>query len=81
MGTMAVARPFIAPPGLSPARATLLRRAFDATMKDPAFLAEAQQLQLDVDPTTGEEAQKVALDMYATPQAVVDRVKALLSAH
>ena len=81
MGTMAVARPFIAPPGVSPARATLLRRAFDSTMKDPDFLAEARQLQLDVDPTTGEDAQKVAVTMYATPQAVVDRVKRLLAPH
>ena len=79
MGTMAVARPFMAPPGVPEARATTLRRAFDKTMIDPGFLAEAQQLQLDVEPTTGEEAQKVVQSMYATPKAVVERAKKLLS--
>ena len=79
MGTMAVARPFMAPPGVPPARAALLRRAFDKTMKDAGFLAEAQQLQLDVEPTPGEEAQKIVQNMYATPKAVVDRAKKLLS--
>ena len=79
MGTMAVARPFMAPPGVPPARAALLRRAFDKTMTDAGFLAEAQQLQLDVEPTSGEEAQKVVQNMYATPKAVVERAKKLLS--
>ncbi len=79
MGTMAVARPFMAPPGVPEARAALLRRAFDKTMKDAGFLAEAQQLQLDVEPTPGEEAQKVVQNMYATPKAVVERAKKLLS--
>ena len=79
MGTMAVARPFMAPPGVPESRAALLRRAFDKTMKDAGFLAEAQQLQLDVEPTPGEEAQKVVQNMYATPKAVVERAKKLLS--
>ena len=79
MGTMAVARPFMAPPGVPDVRATALRRAFDKTMKDEGFLAEAKQLQLDVEPTAGEEAQKIVQAMYATPKAVVERAKKLLS--
>ncbi len=79
MGTMAVARPFMAPPGVPESRATALRRAFDKTMKDEGFLAEAKQLQLDVEPTPGEEAQKIVQNMYATPKAVVERAKKLLS--
>ncbi len=79
MGTMAVARPFMAPPGVPEGRATALRRAFDKTMKDEGFLAEAKQLQLDVEPTAGEEAQKIVQTMYATPKAVVERAKKLLS--
>ena len=79
MGTMAVARPFMAPPGVPEVRATALRRAFDKTMKDEGFLAEAKQLQLDVEPTAGEEAQKIVQSMYATPKAVVERAKKLLS--
>jgi tripartite-type tricarboxylate transporter receptor subunit TctC len=79
MGTMAVARPFMAPPGVPEGRATALRRAFDKTMKDEGFLAEAKQLQLDVEPTTGEDSQKIVQSMYATPRAVVERAKKLLS--
>ena len=79
MGTMAVARPFMAPPGVPEGRATDLRRAFDKTMKDEGFLAEAKQLQLDVEPTTGEDSQKIVQSMYATPRAVVERAKKLLS--
>jgi len=79
MGTMAVARPFMAPPGVPEGRATALRRAFDKTMKDEGFLAEAKQLQLDVEPTAGEQAQKIVQAMYATPKAVVERAKKLLS--
>ena len=79
MGTMAVARPFMAPPGVPDVCATALRRAFDKTMKDEGFLAEAKQLQLDVEPTAGEEAQKIVQAMYATPKAVVERAKKLLS--
>ncbi len=79
MGTMAVARPFMAPPGVPEGRANALRRAFDKTMKDEGFLAEARQLQLDVEPTSGEEAQKIVQSMYATPKAVVERAKKLLS--
>ena len=79
MGTMAVARPFMAPPGLSPQRAATLRRAFDKTMQDLAFLAEAQQMGLDVDPSTGEEAQQIVVKMYATPPAVIERAKKLLT--
>jgi tripartite-type tricarboxylate transporter receptor subunit TctC len=71
----AMARPFAAPPGLPPGKATLLRRAFDATMKDPEFLAEAGKMQADVSPTTGEEVQNIVARMYATPRPVIERVK------
>ena len=47
------ARPFAAPPGLPADRAAALRAAFDATMKDPEFLAEAKKLNLDINPLSG----------------------------
>ena len=78
MGTTAIARPFMAPPGIPEARARALRRAFDETMKDPGFLAEAKQMMLDVEPTSGEEAQKIVEKMYATPRPTVERLKKLL---
>src|SRR5262245_25549573 len=47
-------RPYFLPPDVPAERVTALRRAFDATMKDPAFIAEAGKLQFEVDPLTGE---------------------------
>ena len=49
-----IARPFAAPPGVPEKRARILRQAFDATMKDPDFLDEARNLNLDVSPIDGE---------------------------
>ncbi|MDB5510116.1 MAG: hypothetical protein JWL93_2585 [Hyphomicrobiales bacterium] len=78
LGTTAISRPFVAPPGVPDGKARNLRRAFDATMRDPAFLAEAAAMQADVEPTTGEEVQAIVSAMYATPKPVVERVKKLL---
>ncbi len=79
IGPSAMARPFAAPPGLPPKIAAILRRAFDATMKDPAFVAESEKIQAEVLPTTGEEVQKLVARLYATPKPVVDRVKKFLA--
>ena len=78
IGSSAMARPFAGPPGLPPKIATMLRRAFDATMKDEAFLAEAKKIQAEVLPSTGEEVQKLVARLYATPKPIVDRVKKFL---
>ena len=56
-------------------KATSLRRAFDDTMRDPEFLADAAKIQADVRPTTGEEVQKLVARVYATPRPVIDHVK------
>jgi len=64
-------RPFLAPPGLRPERLALLRRAFMETMKDPAFLAEAEKIQLEITPVDGEAVQKLVAEIYATPPDIV----------
>jgi tripartite-type tricarboxylate transporter receptor subunit TctC len=66
-----IARPFAAPPGLPPERLQALRAAFDATMKDPQFLAEAKRLNLEVRPVTGGDVEKLIRELYATPPDVV----------
>jgi tripartite-type tricarboxylate transporter receptor subunit TctC len=68
-------RPFAAPPGVPADRALALRRAFDATLKDPAFLAEADKLKLDVNPVSGEEVDRLVAELYATPKDVVDEAR------
>jgi len=76
-----IARPFAAPPDLPPERARALREAFDATMKDPDFLAETQRLALDVDPVSGAEVEALIRDVYASPpeavQLAAESMKAL----
>jgi hypothetical protein len=79
VGPSAMARPFVAPPGVSADKAALLRRAFDATMQDGEFRAEAARMQADLAPTTGEYVQKLVARIYATPRPVVERVKKLLA--
>ena len=69
----------MAPPGVPEGRARNLRRAFDATMKDAEFLKEAAIMRADVEPTTGEDVQKIVAAMYATPKAVVERTRKLIT--
>jgi hypothetical protein len=67
-----MARPFAAPPGVPADRAAALRTAFDATMKDPAFLAEAQRMSLEVRPLDGAGVDALVREIYATPKDVVE---------
>jgi tripartite-type tricarboxylate transporter receptor subunit TctC len=66
-----IARPYVAPPGIPRERLAALRAAFDATMADPDFLAEAQRQDLEVRPVTGIEAEALIAELYATPPDVV----------
>jgi tripartite-type tricarboxylate transporter receptor subunit TctC len=79
VGTTAMARPFAAPPGLPANKATLLRRGFDAMTKDASFLADMAKVHADVEPTSGEDVQKLVARMYATPKPIVERVKKFLN--
>ncbi|HEU0215662.1 MAG TPA: hypothetical protein VFQ90_03320 [Stellaceae bacterium] len=69
-----IGRPFIAPPGLPAERLKLLRDAFDATMQDPEFLADAKRSKLDVEPKDGAHLAALIADIYKTPKAIVDQV-------
>jgi tripartite-type tricarboxylate transporter receptor subunit TctC len=72
-------RPYFGPPELPADRLQILRRGFDATMKDPAFLADADKAKMEVDPVTGEEMQRMIADIYDTPKELVDKVAAALA--
>jgi tripartite-type tricarboxylate transporter receptor subunit TctC len=74
----AIARALVTTPGTPPERVAALRRAFDATMQDPEFQAEADKMLLDITPMSGEDAQKIADSIVNTPPEVVARAKALL---
>jgi tripartite-type tricarboxylate transporter receptor subunit TctC len=73
-------RPYFVPPDVPAARVEALRRAFDATMKDPGFIADAAQLQLELSPATGEEVQALVAKLAGTPADVVARVRSALEA-
>jgi tripartite-type tricarboxylate transporter receptor subunit TctC len=70
-------RPFALPPGTPPDRAGVLAHAFDAALKDPAFLAEAGKLQLEIDPLTGHEIDDLLKTAYSAPKAIVARAAQL----
>ena len=66
-----MARPFAAPPGIPDDRKAALIAAFDATMKDPEFLAEAKKLNIDVAPVSAGALDKLLAELYSTPKDVV----------
>lgn len=72
-----VAWPLVAPPDVPQDRITILRRAFDRTMQDQQFLAEAEKLAIDIEPVTGEEMQKVVIRITSLNRSAIDRALAL----
>ena len=66
-----IARPFAAPPGIPEERARALRDAFDATMKDPDFIAEAKGQSLDVDPVKGTDVAALIREVYASSREAI----------
>jgi tripartite-type tricarboxylate transporter receptor subunit TctC len=70
---------FFAPPGVPKDRVTLLRRAFDATMKDPEFIADANKLKLTLGAMTGEELQETVGEVSALQGELLEKVKAAYS--
>jgi tripartite-type tricarboxylate transporter receptor subunit TctC len=73
-----IARPFVMPPGTPKDRVQLLRSAFLATLRDSAFLAEAEKSKLDVDPISGEEMEKIVAGLYKINPATLAKLKEVL---
>jgi tripartite-type tricarboxylate transporter receptor subunit TctC len=74
------ARAFFTPPGVPEARVTALRKAFDETMLDPEFIAEANKLQLTIEPKSGADLDRLAAEIVASPPEAVAVAKKLLGA-
>lgn len=74
-GTASMGKPFATSPDVPADRVALLRAAFDATMKDPAFLADAEKLHVPIDPISGEDVQKLIADVRGAPKSVTDPVR------
>jgi tripartite-type tricarboxylate transporter receptor subunit TctC len=78
MARLDIGRPFFLPPNVPPDRVAALRAAFDATMRDPDYRAEADRLKVDVDPLTGAELAALVAQVAQTPLETVARVRAAL---
>lgn len=75
---VAIGRPFVMPPGVPTDRVAVLRKAFNDTMKDPAFVAEAVKQGLHPNLITGEEIADTLAAVYKTPEDVVKRTSEAL---
>jgi len=69
---------FYLPPGVPTDRMEALRTSFFATMKDPAFLAEAKMRKARVDPIGGADIEKMANKAFATPAPVLAELRSML---
>jgi tripartite-type tricarboxylate transporter receptor subunit TctC len=76
--TLALARCFAVPPGTPADRVEILRKAFDASMKDPELLENAKKQELEISPMTGIEVQNTIRQVLAAPADLKTEVKAAL---
>jgi tripartite-type tricarboxylate transporter receptor subunit TctC len=75
---MPISRAIVTTPDVPPERLHALRSAFDAMVNDSEFLAEAAKSKMDISPTTGAEAQRIATDMIEQPAEIISQAKRLL---
>lgn len=70
-GRQVMGRPFALPPGVPQGRIVELRKAFDATMVDKDYLADAAKMKLEVKPVSGEQIKRLIDDVYKTTSPAV----------
>jgi tripartite-type tricarboxylate transporter receptor subunit TctC len=75
----AMARPFAAPPGIPADRKAALIAAFEGTTKDPDFLAEAERLNLEVNPVGADKLDALLAEAYAMPKDVIAKAAKAMS--
>jgi tripartite-type tricarboxylate transporter receptor subunit TctC len=76
----ALSRPYAAPPDVPPERARALQQAFIATHKDPAYLADAEKVGIEVSPIDGEAIRKLIDQIGRTPADQLKRIENLITA-
>src|SRR5436309_6486400 len=70
-----IGRSIVAEPGIPAERAAALRKALMDTLEDPEFVAEMRKRNLDIEPLSGEEVQRIVAASVATPRELVDQAK------
>ena len=73
-----VGRPFFSSPDIPAERKAALRAAFDATMKDPEFLADAAKADMEISPVPGVTLDAFVAELYKTPKDVVAKAAAAI---
>jgi tripartite-type tricarboxylate transporter receptor subunit TctC len=73
-----IGRPIFTAPGVPAERVEALRKAFDAMVRDPAFIEQAQRERFDIDPSTGASMQQVVNEMMAIPKAQGERLRQII---
>lgn len=76
---VAIGRPVFTTPGVPADRIKMLRAAFDKTMTDPEFIAEAKKIDLDINPVSGEQLQKVVEEIVNAPKAAVEKLAKIIA--
>jgi tripartite-type tricarboxylate transporter receptor subunit TctC len=72
-------RPFLVPPNVPAERLAALRQAFNATMRDPGFIADARKADMEVNPVSGEQLDKLSAQVTTTRPEVAKRLRAILA--
>ena len=68
-------RPYVLPEGVPAERVAALRKAFMATMRDPALVAEANKAGMELGERDGDEVQALVAKLYGLPASVIERTK------
>jgi tripartite-type tricarboxylate transporter receptor subunit TctC len=76
----AITRVYATTPGTPKDRVKILQSGFANTLKDKAFLAEAEKAKLEVDPLTGAEVEKTVGELFALDEGLKSKLNAILSA-
>ena len=72
-------RAIAVPPGVPADRVAALRTAYEDTLRDPAFVKDANAAKFEIDPISGDEIQKFVNHLMATPEPVVASMKKAMS--
>jgi tripartite-type tricarboxylate transporter receptor subunit TctC len=72
-------RSFVAGPGVTAERVALLRKAFIETADDPVLRAEAEKRQININPMSGEELQRLIGEVTSYPEALYERTRQLVT--
>jgi hypothetical protein len=72
-------KPIVAAKAVPPERVEVLRTAFEATMRDPELLADADKMKVDISPRNASEASAIIEEIFSMPRDVVEAAKAVIA--